>query len=114
MASINDRFAVRVIVAGGVAADLRAFAVTAIRGESEVIHGDKNASLNRLEAVAHVRKRTSDDDAHRIVEVRLAHFCFDIDRKQYGCVLFVRHVSSLYCNGPQFLRPGISLLLLPE
>ena len=92
---VDDRFTVRVIVAGSVAADLGAFAVAAIGGEAEVVHGDQDAALNGLEAVAHVGKRARDDDAHRIVEVRLAHFCFDIDGKQDGCVLLVRHVSSL-------------------
>jgi len=37
---IDYGFAVRVIVAGGVAADLGAFAVATIRGEAEVVHGD--------------------------------------------------------------------------
>src|SRR5438128_8150774 len=80
---INHCFAVRVIVAGSVAADFCAFAVAAIRGKTEIVHRDQNAALHRLEAVANVGKGTRDDDAHRVVEIRLPHFRFDINRKQH-------------------------------
>ncbi len=76
---IDDRFAVRVVVAGSVAANLGAFAVAAIGGQAEVVHGHKNAPLNGLQAVAHVGKRARDDDAHRVVEIRFAHLRFDIN-----------------------------------
>ena len=91
---VDDCFTVRVIIAGSVAADLGALAVAAIGGEAQIVHGDEDAALDGLEAVANVGKRARDDDAHRVVEIRLAHFGFDIDGKQYGCVLFVCHVSS--------------------
>ena len=93
---IDDGFAVRVVVAGGVAADLGAFAVAAIRREAEVVHGHEDAALHGLEAVAHVGQRARDDHAHRVVEIRLLHLGFDIDRKQYRLVCFVRHFSSLW------------------
>ncbi len=80
---IDYGFAVRVIVAGGVAADLGAFAVATIGGEAEVVHGDEDTALDRLEAVADVGKRAGDDDAHRVVEIGLAHFDFNIDGKEY-------------------------------
>ena len=80
---IDDRFAVRMIVAGSVAADLGAFAVAAIGGQAEIVHGHQDAPLHGLEAVAHVGQRARDDHAHGVVEIRLAHFGFDIDRKQY-------------------------------
>ena len=76
---IDDRFTVRVVVAGSIAADLGAFAVAAIGGQAEVVHGHEDAPLHGLQAVAHVGKRARDDDAHRIVEVRLAHLRFDIN-----------------------------------
>ena len=91
---INDRFTVRVIVAGSVAADFCAFAVAAIGREAKIVHGDEDAPLHRLQAVAHIRQRARDDHAHRIVQIRLAHLGFDIDRKQYGSVFLVRHLSS--------------------
>src|SRR5260221_7096423 len=88
---VNDRFAVRVIVAGGVAADFGAFAVAAIGGQAEVVHGHKDAPLHGLEAVAHVGEGTRDDHAHRVVKMRLAHFGFDAYGKQNGFICFVGH-----------------------
>ena len=37
------------------------------------------AAMDRLEAVTHVGKRPTDDDAHRITQVRRAHLVFDGD-----------------------------------
>ena len=97
---IDDRFAVRMIVAGSVAADFGALAVAAIGGQAEIVHGDQDAPLHGLEAVAHVGKRARDDDAHGVVEIRLAHFGFDIDGKQYRmCSVSSAIVSSLVICG---------------
>ena len=76
-------FAVRVIVAGSVAADFGALAVAAIGGQAEIVHGHQDAALHRLQAVAHIGQRARDDHAHGVVEIRLPHFRFDIDRQQY-------------------------------
>ncbi len=88
---IDDGFAVRVIVAGSVAADFCALAVAAVGGQAEVVHGHQDAALHRLEAVAHVGERARDDYAHRVVEIRLAHFRFDIYGKQDGFICLVGH-----------------------
>ena len=93
---IDDGFSVRMVVAGGVAADLGAFAVAAVGGEAEVVHGHQDAALYGLQAVAHVGQRARDDHAHRVVEIGLLHLGFDIDRQQYRLVCFVRHFPSLW------------------
>jgi hypothetical protein len=67
---------------------------TSAGGEAEIVHRHENAALHRLQAVAHVGESARDDYAHRVVEVRLAHFRFDIDGKQDGFICFVGHVSS--------------------
>ena len=93
---IDDRFTVRVIISRGIAADFCALAVAAVGGQAQVVHGHQDAPLHGLQTVAHVGESAGDDDAHGVVEVRLAHFGFDIDGKQYRCVLFVGHVSSCF------------------
>ena len=80
---VDHRFTVRVIIAGRVAADLGALAVAAVGGQAEVVHGHQDAPLHGLQPVAHIGQRARDDHAHGVVQVRLAHFCFDIDGKQY-------------------------------
>ena len=95
---INDGFSVRMVIAGSVATDLGAFAVAAVRGQAEVVHGHEDAALHGLEAIAHIRQRARDDHAHRVVEVRLLHLSFDIDRQQHRLVCFVRHFPSLWLS----------------
>ena len=77
---VNDGFAVRMVVAGGVAADLRALAVAAIRREAQVVHRDQDAPLHGLQAVAHIGNRARHDHAHRVIEVRLLHLGLNFDR----------------------------------
>ena len=77
---INDGFAVRVIIARSVAANFRALAVAAIRGQAQVVHRHQDAPLHRLQAVAHVGNRARHDHAHRVIEVRLLHLGLNFDR----------------------------------
>ena len=42
--------------------------------EPEVVHGHQNAPLDRLQAVADVRQRPADDDAHGVRQVAVAEF----------------------------------------
>src|SRR5208282_5458894 len=115
---IDDGFTVRMVVAGSVAADLRAFAVAAVGGKAEVVHGHENAPLHGLEAVAHVGQRARDDYAHRVVEIRLLHLGFDIDREQYRLVCLVRHFPSLwlsfYAVGARYIVPYEQSLSFPR
>src|SRR6267154_1830859 len=48
---VDNRFTVRVIIAGSVAADFRALAVAPIGGQAKVVHGHQDAPLHRLQAV---------------------------------------------------------------
>ena len=54
---INHRFAMGVVITGGLAADFRAFHVLAPGKERELLHRVKDASLAGLEAVTHVGQR---------------------------------------------------------
>ena len=54
--------------------------VAAVGAEAEVVHRHEDAPLRRLEAVAHVRQRPADDDAHRVVEVAILELVFDVER----------------------------------
>ena len=52
---VDDRLTVRVVVAGRVAADLRALSELGPRTEVEVVHRNQDAALTRLQAVPDVR-----------------------------------------------------------
>ena len=88
---VNHRLTVRMIIARGIAADLRALAEASVRREAEIVHRDQDAALHRLEAVADIGNGARQDYAHRVIEVRLLHFRFDIDRRHDRLVLLVSH-----------------------
>src|SRR5215471_981782 len=101
---VDRRVAVRVIFAEDFADDLGALAVGLGGGEAEFVHAEENAAMNGFEAVADVGERAPDDYAHGVIEIGLAHFGFDVYRKQDGLVLFVGHVSSV--SSLAFVAPG--------
>jgi hypothetical protein len=70
---------VRVELAHHVADDTGALHVAAVRPVAGVEHGVQDLAVDRLEAVAHVGQRPTDDDAHRVVEVRALHLDLDTD-----------------------------------
>ncbi len=88
---VDGRVAVRVVLAEDFADDLGALAVGLRGGEAQLVHAEENAAVHGLQAVAHVGQGAADDHAHGVIEVRLLHFRFDIDRSQYRLVLFVSH-----------------------
>ena len=77
---------------------------------AELAHGMEHAPVHRLQAVANVRQRSAHDHAHGVIEVRLAHLVFEIDRddfltychrlrsKKYGPAL---HPPALARRGPK-------------
>src|SRR5438874_2564362 len=74
---VDRRVAVRVELAHAVADDARGLLVTAIPHQAEELHRVQHAAMHRLQTVADVRQRASDDDGHRVVQVRLPHLLFD-------------------------------------
>ena len=80
---IDGRVAVRMEFAEDFADDLGALAVGLGGGEAQLVHAEQDAAVDGLQAVAHVGQRAADDYAHGVIEVRLLHFRFDIDRRQY-------------------------------
>src|SRR5581483_6703127 len=59
--------------------DTGALAMLLARVEAHLAHRIENAPLHRFEAVAHVGQRARSDNGHRIREIALSHFVFDVD-----------------------------------
>ena len=76
---INHRFAVRMVIAAGVAADFGALAVLAVRKQREIVHRQQDAALRRLEAVARIGQRARNDHGHRVIEERVLDFLGHVD-----------------------------------
>ena len=69
--AVRGLVAVRVVVAAGIADDLRALAVLAAGTEVQVVHRHQDPPLRGLEAIPHVGQGPRHDHAHRVVEVRV-------------------------------------------
>src|SRR5699024_3654268 len=67
------------ILAHDVADDARALREVAVRAVAAVEHRVEDAAVNGLESVADVRQGTTDDDAHRVIEVGPLHLEVEIN-----------------------------------
>ena len=76
---IDHRLAVRMVVTGGVTADLRALDVLAPREQRQVFHRIQDAALRRLQSIAHIGQRARDDDRHRVIQERVLNFVRDVN-----------------------------------
>src|SRR6266849_5843417 len=75
---VDRHVAVRVILPHHLTDDARGLAERTIVAQPHLVHRVEDPALHRLEAVADVRERASDDDAHRVIEVRLAHLALEL------------------------------------
>ena len=77
---VDRGVAVRMVFADDVADDARRLLVGLVVGVAEVVHRVQHAAMHRLEPVARIGQGPADDDAHRIVQVGLAHLVDQIYR----------------------------------
>jgi hypothetical protein len=85
------------VFADHVADDARGLVIRLVRVGTEFVHGEEYAAMNRLEAIANVRKGAADDHAHGVIEVALAHLVFEVDRDD-----FLRELSHFRFRFPRF------------
>src|SRR6185436_3118706 len=90
------------VLADDVADDARRLLVGPIPIVAELAHRVQHAPVHGLQPVAHVGQRAPDDDAHRVVEIRLAHLVFEIDWEDF---LTYGHRLSSIKYGPPSTRP---------
>ena len=76
---VNGAVAVWMVLAQHFAHDSRAFLVPAARVHTHIVHGVENAPMHRLQPVARIGQRPRHDHAHRVTQVGVAHFAFNID-----------------------------------
>ena len=77
---VNGRVAVRVVFLDDLANHARALDVALVGGVALLVHRVENAAMHGLQAVAHVGQGAPDDYAHRVIEIRLPHLVFNINR----------------------------------
>ncbi len=57
-----------------------AFAMRSVVSHARIMHRIKDTAVHRFESITGVRKGAGHDDAHGVIEVRIAHFVVDVDR----------------------------------
>src|SRR5690606_35898339 len=78
---VDGCVAVRVVFTDDVADDASGLLVWLVVVVAELTHRVQDAAMHGLQSVAHVRQRTADDHAHRVIEIGLPHLVFEIDRQ---------------------------------
>ena len=68
----------RMIFADHIADDACGFLVGPVPVIAQFAHGEQHAPVHGFQSVAHVGQSSADDDAHRVIQVRLAHLVFEI------------------------------------
>ena len=69
----------RMILTQHLAHDTGRFLVRLVEVVLQLRHTEEHAPMHRLEAVAHIRERSRDDNRHRVIDVAGPHLVFDID-----------------------------------
>ncbi len=86
---VDRHVAVGVVLAQHVADHPSALLVGLVRVQAHLLHGEEDAPVHGLQAVAHVGQRARDDDRHGVVEVGGLHLLLDGDLDGPGA--HVRH-----------------------
>ncbi len=77
---VDRPVAVRVVLPHHLADDAGALVPAPVRPVAAVVHAVEDPSVHRLQPVADVRQRPSDDHTHRVVEVGLLDLVLQVDR----------------------------------
>ena len=77
---VDRQVTVRVVFADNVTDRTRRFHMRTVRRIARFVHRIENTTMNRLQTIANVRKRTRDDNAHRIFKERSAHLASKLSR----------------------------------
>ena len=76
---VDRGVAVGVVFTDDVADDAGALAVGPVIVVARLGHGEEDAAVHRLEAVAHVGQGPADDDGKGVFEIRFAYLILDVD-----------------------------------
>ncbi len=95
---VDGLVAVGMVLAHDVADDGGALAIGGRGGEAHLAHRVEDAAVHGLQAVADVRQRAADDDAHGVVEVRRLELLLDGDRADV--LDWVGHARLLVVRSP--------------
>ena len=77
---VDRQIAVRMIFTEDFTDDTGRFLVGLVRAHARLLHRVKDAAVYWFQAVPDIRQSTRDDDTHSVVDVRVLHLVFQVDR----------------------------------
>ena len=80
---VYRRITMRVVLTDHVTDHTGGFLVRFVPVVTQFAHRIQNAAMHGLQAITRIGQCTPDNDAHRVVEVGLSQFVFDIDREDF-------------------------------
>ena len=78
---VNGRIPVRVIFTDDVTDHTGRLLIGLVPVVIQLVHRKQHATVHWLQAVAHIRERTSNDHAHGVIQIGTAHLVFEADRE---------------------------------
>ena len=87
------------VLADDVADGTRRLHMRAVRGVAGLVHRVKNAAMNGLQAVAHIGKRSRDDNAHGIFQERCLHLFAQVGAANSRTLAAIRSFDNLSVGG---------------
>jgi hypothetical protein len=93
------------VVTDDFADDLGALDVLLAVNPAAILHGVEDAAVDGLEAVARIRQRATNNDAHRVVNVGPLHLLFDVDEVQ--SLVFRIHFMLLIVRKSEIRNPNL-------
>ncbi len=78
---VDGNIAMGVILAQNISNNTRALLIWLVPEAPEFIHGKEDSPMYWFQPIAKVRQCTTNNDTHRILEVRLLHLILDVNVK---------------------------------
>jgi hypothetical protein len=90
---VHGLIAMRVVLLQDLADGRHRLAVRPVRAQARLEHGPQDPALDRLETVADVGQRASDDHRHRVIEVGALDLVLELHGLDPACEQVLRHVG---------------------
>jgi hypothetical protein len=108
---VDRGFAMRMIFADHVTDDARRLLVRLVVFVPEFAHRKQDTPVHRLEPISDIGQCPAHNDAHRIVEIRLAHLVFEIDREDFfGGFYHSNAYTAASCSGGNWPQQRVVLV----
>ena len=87
----------RVVLTENLSDDAGRFLGLACMSESKSVHSEKHSSVNRLESVTHIRKRSRDNHRHGVIDISTPHLLVNVNLLDSSGLYFIFNILTHIC-----------------